>query len=264
VSRVFTITVAPNDARRGKVDHPALPISTEEIARTAKMCFDAGADAIHLHVRDKDGRHSLDAGRYRGTISAISTSAPLMAIQVTTEAAGIYDVPAQLACLEQLCPDAASVSVREMACDPDVAARLYAFADEAEIDLQHICYDLADVATLKRWQESGLVSKTLNDVLFVLGKYTPSVVARPSDLDPFLHAIAGWALNWSVCALGGNEAACLRYALEQGGDVRTGFENNIQLPNGQPARDNSELVAISRKAGLSLGLTPSLHPEPRP
>ena len=254
--------MAPNGARRTKADHPALPISTEEVAETALSCFDAGANAIHLHVRDGDGRHSLDVGRYRDAIAAISDLAPMMSIQVTTEAAGIYDVPAQFACLAQLCPDAASVSVREMNRDSGTAARLYAFADEAGIDLQHICYDLTDLATLAQWQRAGIIGEPPHSVLFVLGKYQPQVLAKPADLDPFLAATDDWALDWSICAFGRDEATCLLYALERGGNVRTGFENNIHLPNGQLASDNSELVRLTRSAGLSLGLTPHPHPEP--
>lgn len=261
MSREFTITVAPNGARRSKSDHPALPISTEEIAATAKSCHDAGADVIHLHVRDKDGRHSLDASRYRATIAAISQMAPNMAIQVTTEAAGQYDVAAQYACLRHLRPDAASVSVREMNRDPDNAARLYAFAAEAGIDLQHICYDLRDIATLAHWQKTRIINETTAPVLFVLGSYSPQVSARPTDLDRFLTATKGWAINWSVCAFGRNEAACLRYAMQQGGNIRTGFENNIYLPDGQIAPDNQDLVRRARIAGLSLGLIPQTHPE---
>jgi uncharacterized protein (DUF849 family) len=54
------IMVAPTGARRSKLDHPGLPISACEIALTARACADAGAGAIHLHVRDRSGGHSLD------------------------------------------------------------------------------------------------------------------------------------------------------------------------------------------------------------
>ena len=55
------IAVAPNGGRRGKKDHPALPIGPEELASTAAACLEAGAAMIHAHVRDRDGGHLLDA-----------------------------------------------------------------------------------------------------------------------------------------------------------------------------------------------------------
>lgn len=249
--------VAPNGARRNKSDHAALPLTIDEIAMTAKSCSDVGASTIHLHVRDADGNHSLDAGRYLDAMAAISQSAPDMAIQITTEAAGIFDVSAQFASLQQVCPDAASVSVCEMARDMATAKKLYAFATEAQINLQHILYTPQDVATLRTWMEQGTVLDHRPSVIFVLGQYAPTILARPDDLMPFLAASAGMDLDWSVCAFGPNELACVRTALTQGGSVRVGFENNTQMPDGSPARDNAALVALAVQQGLKLGLS---HP----
>jgi uncharacterized protein (DUF849 family) len=65
------ITIAPNGARKTKVDHPALPMTPSEIADAAATCRDAGASMIHLHVRDRQGRHTLDPDAYRAAIWAI-------------------------------------------------------------------------------------------------------------------------------------------------------------------------------------------------
>jgi uncharacterized protein (DUF849 family) len=256
----FTVTVAPNGARRGKADHLALPITSVEIAETAAACFAAGAGAIHLHVRGKDGRHSLDAGRYRDAIDAVAETAPQMAIQVTTEAAGLYQAAEQYACLQQLQPKAASVSVREMARDIPVAKRLYALAAEAGIALQHILYNAQDVARLRAWFDQGVVAPDMRSVIFVLGQYSPPVLARPGDLSVFLNAMAKMDLDWSLCAFGQHEQACAAAAIQAGGDVRVGFENNTHLPDGSPLRDNAQSVALIVKEGLSLGLTPEQTP----
>lgn len=261
MSVTFSITVAPNGARRDKGDHPALPITTAEIALTAKACFAAGADCIHLHVRDKDGLHSLDAGRYRETISAIGDVAPHMAIQITTEAAGVFDVPAQYDCLKKVQPKSASVSVREMSRDIATATKLYRYAAEANIELQHILYDTKDANLLHSWQQTGIVPTPRCSVLFVLGQYIPPVLAEPNDLTALLNATAHMDFNWSVCAFGRNELACVTNALKHGGNIRVGFENNISLPNGTPAIDNAQLVALAARAGRTLGLCPSIEPE---
>ena len=54
------ITVAPNGAYKQPADHKALPIKPADLALTAKHCLDAGAAMLHLHIRDAQGRHSLD------------------------------------------------------------------------------------------------------------------------------------------------------------------------------------------------------------
>jgi uncharacterized protein (DUF849 family) len=262
MSGKFSVTVAPNGARRNKADHPVLPISVAETAQAAKACFVAGADCIHLHVRDDNGQHSLDAGRYREAIAAIKQTAPAMTVQITTEAAGVFDVPAQYACLKQVRPKAVSVSVREMARDVVVAGKLYEFAAEAGIDLQHILYDVRDVVLLNEWRQSGIVARSLHSVLFVLGKYQPPVLAQPKDLTVLLDATSDMKLNWTVCAFGKNELACMREALKHGGNIRVGFENNLQLPDGSVAPDNAQLVAHAVRAGIELGLRPYRQMEP--
>ena len=68
------IMSAPNGARRGHADHPALPITPEESARDAVALLDAGVSVLHLHVRDDKGLHTLDADRYRQAIDAIQNS----------------------------------------------------------------------------------------------------------------------------------------------------------------------------------------------
>ena len=47
--------VAPNGARKVKTDHPQVPLDAGEIAAVARDCADAGAGAIHYHVRDTEG-----------------------------------------------------------------------------------------------------------------------------------------------------------------------------------------------------------------
>ena len=63
--RNIAIAVAPNGGRKTKADHPALPLTPAELAATAAECLEAGAAMIHVHVRDANGRHLLDADAYR-------------------------------------------------------------------------------------------------------------------------------------------------------------------------------------------------------
>src|SRR5690606_41688561 len=62
--RPLILTVAPNGAYKTHEQHPAVPLTPEALADTAKACLDAGAAMIHMHVRRPDGRHLLDAQAY--------------------------------------------------------------------------------------------------------------------------------------------------------------------------------------------------------
>ncbi len=236
------ILVAPNGARRGHADHAALPITPEEIVATAVACHLAGADGLHLHVRDGEGAHSLDAGRYRETLAELAVAVPELEVQITTEAAGIFDVCAQLACLKEVAPQWASISVREIARAPDLADAVYGCCAETGTRVQHILYDADDAALLDHWQAQGIVGADQVDRLLVLGRYATGQVSHPSDLDPFLTN--GCPKNrWMVCAFGPHEHACLAHAVQSGGDVRVGFENSLTDETGAPWPDNAASVA---------------------
>jgi uncharacterized protein (DUF849 family) len=89
------LMAAPNGAYKQTTDHPALPVTAEALARTAKQCLDAGAAMLHLHIRDSQGRHSLDVDGYRQAIAAVrSAVGQEMVLQVTSEAAKVYQAPA--------------------------------------------------------------------------------------------------------------------------------------------------------------------------
>lgn len=239
--QTYSLMVAPNGARRGKTDHPALPLTPAELAATARASQAEGADAIHLHVRDADGRHSLDPGRYREAMAAIDETAPGMRIQITTESAGRHDVAAQYACLRDLRPAWASASVRELARDPALAARIYALANDAGIRLQHILYGPSCIATFKDLRTRCIIRDETPQVILVLGRYAPPKPAQPSDLAPLLARLSH-PVDWTVCAFGPAEHACLLQALQLGGDVRIGFENNLHAPDGTLFPDNAASV----------------------
>ncbi|MEP2716185.1 3-keto-5-aminohexanoate cleavage protein [Pseudophaeobacter sp.] len=249
----FKVTVAPNGARRQKRDHSELPVTPQELAVTAQRCQAEGASGLHLHVRDAAGQHSLDAGRYRAAMAAVAEAAPGMAIQITTESAGIYEPEAQLACLKALHPAAASIAVRELARDPNIAARAYALCAEVGTEVQHILYGPSCIAQLASWYDTGVVPGAARDAILVLGKYVPPVAGDPDRLVPLVKEARALDLSWSLCAFGRTEQACLLEAIKAGGNVRIGFENNTETPEGLPLADNAASVAALVKAATKAG-----------
>ena len=92
------LAVAPNGAYKTPRDHPQLPVTRDALVACAIACRDAGASLLHLHVRDAEGRHLLDANAYRDTTAAIRRAVgDALVVQITTEAAGRYERHAQMA-----------------------------------------------------------------------------------------------------------------------------------------------------------------------
>lgn len=255
--RRVAIAVAPNGGRRTKADHPAIPLTPGELARTAAECLDAGAAMIHVHVRRPDGRHLLDADAYGAAIAAIRAAVgDRLVIQITTEALGLYAPAEQIAVLKAVKPEAASLALREFA--PDAAAEP-AFAEallwmkRENVLPQIILYEPAEAVRLEGMIRRGLVPWPDIPVLYVLGRYTLSQTSQPADLMPFLAPEAPRFSNWSVCAFGRHEAVCVTAGALLGGHVRVGFENNLHRPDGSLAASNADLVETVATALDRLG-----------
>jgi uncharacterized protein (DUF849 family) len=96
-----------------KDDHPAVPITTAELARDAKACVEAGARAIHMHPRDRDGRESLHVDVIDAVVKEVRAACGVP-VGVSTGAWIEPDLNRRLELIaEWSAPDYASVNVSE-------------------------------------------------------------------------------------------------------------------------------------------------------
>lgn len=244
-SSPLLITSAPNGAYKQRQDHPALPLTPGELATTAKACLDAGAAMLHMHVREADGRHSLDPALYLDATAKVRQAVgSALVVQITSEAAKVYQAPEQIAAIRAVRPEAVSIGLREIdtpAIGEHGLAAFFGWLASERVMTQVILYDTPD---LQRWQTlraRGVVPDAPWALLFVLGRYSAGQTSSPHDLLPFVHDHTGTE-PWSMCAFGPAEHACATLAATLGGHVRVGFENNLYLNNGQRAPDNAALV----------------------
>jgi uncharacterized protein (DUF849 family) len=252
----LVLAVAPNGASKSAHDHPRLPVTRDDIVADAIACRDAGASLFHLHVRDGEGRHLLDAEAYRDTTDAIRRAVGrTLVVQITTEAAGRYARAAQMAVVREVRPEAVSIALRELV--PAAAAEAEAQAFLAwlraeNVMPQYILYSPDEIARYRDLRGRGVIPDARDFLLFVLGRYTAGQVSEPADLLPFLRAHDG-STPWAVCAFGPREAACAMAGAALGGHVRVGFENNLYLPDGTLAPDNAALVRNVASGAATIG-----------
>ena len=271
------LIVAPNGARRGKADHPALPISPAEMADEVAACSEAGAAMVHLHARKPDGSHSLEIDDNAAMLQAVNDRiGDRMLVQLTTEAVGLYQPEQQMALIRELQPEAASFALRELIPDDsrlEAAAEFFAWVRSQGILAQYILYSADELQRYQHLINTGVLPTDGHHLLFVLGRYTQGQQSEPHQLQPFLQQLspqlppqppstAGdntqpWEPSsmppWALCAFGQQEQKCLLSAASQGGDVRVGFENNLLRPDGSQAASNAEQVARLKQAIEQLG-----------
>jgi len=252
------VTVAPNGGRKTKADHPALPLTADELARTAAECLERSASMIHLHVRDAAGKHCLDPDAYRAVIARICQEVgDRLVIQITSESLGLFTPREQRAAVLEANPEAVSLALRELAPEK---------ADEKDFGLflgklkqmriwpQIILYTAEEAERLGAMMKQGLIPFESLSVLYVLGRFSLTRTAIPRDLIPFLAPDMPRFHPWSVCAFGRREAACVTTGALLGGHARVGFENNLALPTGARAASNADLVGAAVRVLDSVGL----------
>lgn len=255
--RPISIAVAPNGGRKTHADHPALPMTAAELARVAGLCLEAGANMIHIHVRNGDGRHLLDADAYRAAISSIrKVVGDGLVIQITSESLGVYAPAQQMQVVRDVRPESVSLALRELLPGAHGEVGFNAFLHwlrRENVAPQFILYSPDEATRLAQLQARGVVPFERLSVLYVLGRYTAGQTSDPGDLLPFLGEAMPRFAHWSTCAFGGREAACVVAGALLGGNVRVGFENNLLMPDRRIARGNEELVGVARESIARLG-----------
>jgi uncharacterized protein (DUF849 family) len=222
---------APNGARRSKDDHPALPVTPDELAACAENIADAGASIIHLHVRDEQGGHSLDTDRYRAASKAVRDRVMATVRELKPEAVSLA--------LKELCPDAAAESD---------AAEFFSWLQTERVMPQYILFTPDEVIRFTDLRNRGVIPDDWPFVLLVLGRYSDSLTGDPDLLGQYVDGLQR-DVTWMVCCFGQTENIAVAEAARLNGHARVGFENNLALSDGTIAPDNAALVKLAADIG---------------
>ena len=250
------LMVAPNGARRVKKDHPEVPLTIQETVEVARNCYEAGAGAIHLHVRNEKGEHVLDAGLYKEALKELEFQVPKMHIQVTTEAVGKYSPEDMRKLAYDVTPPGTSIGTSELipSRKPTIEdIKLYKYLTEAGTKIQHILYNPDDIDLLIDLLKKSEIPADGAWCLFVIGHYTGKI-SYPEKIPKFIEKMRANSVNfdWSICAFAKEEISCLEKAVSLGGKIRVGFENSLYMPDGEIAPDNhSKIKAVNKLFNLS-------------
>ncbi|MEU0674560.1 3-keto-5-aminohexanoate cleavage protein [Streptomyces sp. NPDC006172] len=223
---------------RGRTECPTLPVTPDELAVAARTAVAAGAENIHLHAKDSEGRDTLEATAVAAAVDAVRAAVPDIPVGVTTGAwagSGPQDRVMQIAAWTVL-PDHASVNWHE-----DGAREVAAVLLNRGVGIEAGIFSGTPAARqFLDWPQAHRVLRVLAEVtetapreaLKAADRLLGELEAAPAPL--LLHGQDEAA--WSV----------LRLAAVRGLDTRIGFEDVLHLPDGTPARDNAALVREAR------------------
>jgi 3-keto-5-aminohexanoate cleavage enzyme len=248
MSTPLLITAAICGAELTREHTPYLPLSPEELAAEAEACAKAGAQVIHLHVRDAEGKPSQDPAIFDKALKLIRERCDVL-VQFSTGGAVTATAEERLAPVRQVKPgpDFVTFSLGTMNFGAEVFYNpqpmldtfAKAFAEEGlkpEIEI----FDAGMIDTLKRMIKKGLI-QTPAHVDLVLG--VPGGMAGNLRNLMFLLESLPEGTSWTVSGVGASQLPLTVHALALGGHVRVGLEDNIYYRKGELSEGSAPLVA---------------------
>jgi uncharacterized protein (DUF849 family) len=225
---------------RTKADHPAVPISADELARDAVACVAAGAAAIHLHPRDGEGRERLEAEVVDAVVETVREACGVP-VGASTGAWIEPDLDRRLVLVRAWrAPDFASVNLSE-AGSVDVMRALV----DAGVGIEAGVWSVEDADRLAASGLGARLTRILIEPLDVGAAAGPGLVAD-------IHAaLDRHELHAPRLQHGDGEATwvLLTDAIRRGIDTRIGFEDTLHDPGGALAAGNEALVRAARVLG---------------
>lgn len=259
------ITVAPTGAETTKADFPALPTTPQELVDTAVRCERAGAAMIHLHIRDRDHRPTLDIGFLREAVDGVRENTSLV-VQLSTGGSVHDPLEDRLKVLDAE-PDSCSLTTGTTNFGDDVfmnpwpfVAELYQLTQDREVVPEFELFDLGHVAALHRLLDGyGLPFGGRVHCDFVMG-VPGGMPGTAAALVAAVSALPDSVTSWSATGIGRTTLPVAFAALSAGGHLRVGMEDTLSLARKVPVSHNDELV--TRAASLAeLAQRPAMSPE---
>lgn len=268
--------------------NPYLPKTPAEQVVSAVEAFNAGASVIHIHGRNPETGLATSDGKFIAeAVGPIRDQCPGVIINVSTGGCAkrcdgdhLYEkvdsetVESRVGVIAELSndpdtkPDLASFNAGSPVIDIYSRSKkdwllkfvmVHTFNDMAYmadvmrksgVKPEFECYDVGMINNVLTLKELGYVSDPLyfQCVMGVMG----GIPATPDNLLHMVRQIPG-DYPWSVCAVGASEYPMVGMGLILGGNVRVGFEDNIYLNPGVPAKSNAEMVEKAVRMAKELG-----------
>jgi len=246
LSRKVIVTVAPTGAWPTKKDNPAIPLTPQEIADDVYACWQAGAAMAHLHMRDAEGKGTMDTERFKETVGLIREKCDIV-LNLTTSGDLNATDETRMAHLIALKPELASYDCGSMNWmhnslflnHPAFLERLATTMNDNGVKPEIEIFDAGMVYNSLYYQKKGFLKGPLH-YQFVLGA-AGGIAATVENL-VFLKSLIPAESTWSAFGIGRGHMPIFYAALALGGHVRVGMEDNVMYGKDRLAASNAEFV----------------------
>ncbi len=241
------ITAALVGAELTRKKTPYLPLTPDEIADSARLCVEAGAAVVHIHVRDTKGSPTNDPKIFREVLKKIKQRCrPIPIVQFSTGGSVKDSFESRMKPLEAN-PDMASLNAGSVNFGNEVFANPLPFVKKLALQLKKKkikpeieIYDLSHLETAKQFLQEGFIESPAH-FQFVMG-VKGGIEATEENLKLLISRLPQKS-TWTVAGIGRHQFPMVELALKWGGHIRVGLEDNIYLEKGVLAKGSYELVA---------------------
>lgn len=225
-------------ALNGDRVHPAVPHTPAQIAAEALAAANAGAQSVHVHPFDDNGRQTLAAEPCAATIQAVRAACPGISISLTTSADVEPNPQRRMALVEAWTetPDLVTANQGE-----DGILELCELLMARGIGIEAGLLSLDDA---RRFVAADIAARCIRAMVEPLDADPDVAVAHAEAIERTL-AEAGVTLEQVHHGEGIASWAVNRRAILRRHGIRTGLEDTPVLPDGRMAHGNGDLVAAA-------------------
>ena len=244
----------------------AIPYTPAEIADEAKRAYDAGASVVHLHARNDDGSPTFSPAVFAQIKEEIRKRCPII-LNFSTGTM-LDDVSEQQTYLNESLPEIGAVNMGTMNYSKYSKSRKsFAFdlifpnpyskimklletMNEAGVKPELECFDTGHTHGVWPLLDMGILKPPyqFSFIVNVLGGVPATVESL--QLQTKIMPVGA---HWEVIGISHCHWRMLATALVLGGNIRTGLEDHLYLPNGEMAKSNGDMVDVAARMCRDIG-----------
>ncbi len=251
------LTVACTGAWPQKTDSPYVPVTPEEEADEVYRCWQAGASIAHVHVRDDEGKASMDYDKFEKTVKLIRERCDIVLNLTTSGGLGLTD-EIRMKPFMELRPEMASFDCGSMNWlhtavfenHPRFLEKLGPTMKEYGVKPEIEIFDAGMVYNALYYLKKGVLEAPLH-FQFVLGA-AGGMAATVENL-VFLKSLIPDDSTWGALGIGKGHLPILYASLALDGHVRVGMEDNIFYAPKVLAKSNADFVERTKRTAFEIG-----------
>ncbi len=267
---VCVITCALTGVLANRKQCPAIPYTPAEIGEEARRAYEAGASAVHIHARNDDGTPTFSPATFARIKAEVRARSPII-LNFSTGTI-VDDVSEQCTYIRESRPEIAALNMGTMNYAKysekrrgfvfdmvfpntyEKISKLLSAMNEAGVKPELECFDSGHTHGAWPLIDMGLLKPPLqySFIVNVLGGIPPLIESLQLQTR-IMHP----GSEWEVIGISHGHWRMLASALVLGGNIRTGLEDHLYLPNGEMASSNAAMVEVAARMCRDVGRKPA-------